>query len=660
MVTEGELLWTPSTEVIEQSNVVAFMHWLEDNKDLSFSDYDALWQWSVDSLEDFWQCMWEYFEVESPTAYTAVLEERVMPGAKWFPGAKVNFIREIMRRSRPGETAIQYLSEISPLRSISWDELASSVRILAGSLVKMGVKPGDRVAAYIPNTPESTIGLFACVSIGAVWSSCSPDFGTKSVLDRFQQLEPKVLIAFDGYRYGGRDFDRRSDIAEIMADLPSVEHLIYKPYLYPDEHHLPDAKGVAWDELLRADDPGVAAFEFEFFEFDHPAWIVFSSGTTGLPKALVHNHGGLILEGLKFSFFNLNLKPSGRLFSFTTTGWIVWNSLVTSLIAGSSIVQFDGNPTHPRLDELWRIAADTGATIFATSSAFVQTMINKNIVPGENFDFSRLESVFVTGSPMAPESMSWVYDNVKQDLWVASQSGGTDIASAFVVGVVSQPVYAGEIQARGLGCDVHAFDDAGNAVIEQVGELVCVKPMPSMPIYFWNDEGGQRYLDSYFADYPGIWRHGDFLKINKRGGCYIYGRSDSTLNRAGVRIGTAEVYRSVETLDEVDDSMVLDLELKVGKSFMPLFVVLAGELKLDQPLKDKIKAKLRADYSPRHVPDSIYQVDAIPYTLTGKKMEVPVRKILLGLEVEKAANPEAMANPGSLAYFVDFAKELLV
>lgn len=658
MTTEGQLLWTPSDEVIERSNLSRFRRWLADGKGLTFNDYGSLWQWSVSELEDFWESLWQYFEVDSPTPYECVLEERIMPGARWFPGVRVNFTREMMRRARPDETAIESLSEVYPRRSISWEELAASVRILAVAMKKMGVKPGDRVAAYLPNTPESTIGLLACASIGAVWSSCSPDFGAKSVLDRFQQIEPKVLIAFDGYRYGGRDFDRRKDIATIAAALPSLENVIYKPYLFRGKSAFPNGKVVVWDEVLAGKDPGETNFTFEAFDFDHPLWIVFSSGTTGLPKAIVHGHGGIILEALKYAFFHLDMRPGGRLFFFTTTGWIVWNAMVCSLITGSSIVQFDGNPMHPEADMLWRIADETATTCLGTSPAFVQTMVNQGIVPKERFELSRLEGIFVTGSPMTPESMSWVYENVRSDVWVASQSGGTDIASGFVVGVSALPVYAGEIQARGLGCAVHAYNDDGERVINEVGELVCESPMPSMPLYFWNDHSNERYLESYFADYPGIWRHGDFLKINERGGCYIYGRSDSTLNRYGIRIGTAEIYRSVEALDEIDDSMVLNLDLTAGESFMPIFVVPAIGLHLDEALKEKIKAKLRSDYTPRHVPDAIFAVTSIPYTLTGKKMEVPVRKILAGTPINQAVNIDAMSNPGSLDFFVEFAKNI--
>ena len=657
MVAEGELLWTPSPQRIAAAHITAYQQWLRDERGLTFDSYEALWQWSVDELEAFWQSIWDYFEVQSSAPYECVLKERVMPGAQWFAGARLNFGEHILRKATPGKTAIYHSSEIAPLAQMSWDEVASQTRSLATALRNMGVVPGDRVVSYIPNIPHSAIGLYACASIGAIWSSCSPDFGTKSVLDRFEQIEPKVLITVDGYRFGGKDQDRRDEVASIVAALPSLERVIYISHLFRNDPTPELDKAVAWDELVTGQDPGADEFKFEQVDFDHPLWIVFSSGTTGLPKPIVHGHGGIVLETLKGVSFHFNLGPDANVFLYTSTGWIVWNVLVGSLLTGCSIVQYDGNPLYPAADTLWRVAEESAATFFGSSPTFIQIMVQHQIVPKDRFDLSRIEGIFVTGSPMMPETMAWCYENVREDLWVGSQCGGTDIAAGFIGAVPTLPVHAGEIQARLLGCDIHSYNEAGEPIIGEVGELVCRQPIPSMPLYFWNDTDNQRYLDSYFRDFPGTWRHGDFQKINERGGCYIYGRSDSTLNRYGVRIGTAEVYRAVEGLSEIEDSLVVNLNLSDGGFFMPLFVALRDGLTLDDPLRKKICDKIRLDFSPRHVPDKIYQVQEIPYTLTRKKMEIPVRKILSGLLMEKTASRDAMANPQAIEFFIEFAKE---
>ena len=655
MTVEGELLWKPSPERVAAADITHYQQWLREHRGLSFDSYDALWHWSVDKLEDFWESIWDYFEVQASAPYECVLRERVMPGAKWFPGTKLNFAEHVVRKARPGNTAIYHASELAPLAQFSWDDVLTQTRALASALRDIGVQPGDRVVAFIPNIPQSAIGLYACASIGAVWSSCSPDFGTQSVLDRFAQIEPKVLISVDGYRYGGKDYDRRAEVVRIVEALPTLERVIWIPYLLGEDVAPDFAKVVMWNDV--ANQPGPDAFTFEQVAFDHPLWIVFSSGTTGLPKPIVHGHGGVLLETLKGLSFHFGVGAHSNMFFYTATGWIVWNILVGSPLTGATFVQYDGNPLYPDPKTLWRVAEESGATLTGCSPTFVQIMAQHNVVPKDDFDLSRVEGVLVTGSPMMPESMAWCYENVREDLWVGSQCGGTDIAAGFIGGVPVLPNHAGEIQARCLGCDVHAYNEAGESVINEVGELVCRTPMPSMPLYFWGDPENERYLNSYFRDFPGTWRHGDFLKINDRGGCYVYGRSDSTLNRYGVRIGTAEVYRAVEALAEVEDSLIVNLNLSDGGFFMPLFVALRDGRSLDEALTKKICDKIRSDYSPRHVPDKIYQVEEIPYTLTRKKMEVPVRKILSGVPMEKAASRDAMVNPETIEYFIRFAEE---
>ena len=657
MIREGDLLWTPDAAVIEAANITAFMQWLRRRRGLDFADYDALWQWSVDDIAAFWECLWEYYSVASSTPYECVLAERRMPGARWFPGARVNFAREILRAARPGALAIHAESELRAPLDLGFEELGEQVRRLATRLRRLGVRPGDRVVAYMPAIPETAIALLATASIGAVWSCCSPDFGTASVLDRLAQITPKVLFAVDGYRYGGRDFDRRPQVRQLLDGMPSIEHLVTVPYLEAGTPFSPRPGTLDWSAIQR-EEPAVPTEDFaiEDTAFDHPLWIVYSSGTTGLPKSFVHSHGGIVLEFHKVCGLHFDLKPSSTAFLFSTTGWVTWNILVGALMTGSSIVFYDGNPTVPDLDALWRVAARSRATFMGTSPAYVSVMMANQVVPKHDYDLSALRGMFCTGSPVSPEHFAWFYEHVRKDLWVTSTSGGTDIASGFVGGCTILPVYAGEIQVRMLGVDVQAYDDQGQPVIDQLGELVVRQPMPSMPLYLWNDPGGTRYRESYFDLYPGVWRHGDYLMINERGGCYVRGRSDSTLNRYGVRIGTAEIYRPLDALPEIEDSLIVNLDLPGGRFFMPLFVKLAPGYELDARVIDKINATLRA-YSPRHVPDRVYAVPAIPYTRTGKKLEVPVRKLLLGAAPEAVASADAMADAAALDWFVAFAHE---
>ncbi|WP_040577222.1 acetoacetate--CoA ligase [Methylopila sp. M107] len=658
MVSEGQLLWTPSAEFAANSNVVGYAKWLNETRGKTFSDYEALRRWSVTDIEEFWASIWDYYKVESSAPYTRVLDRRVMPGGKWFEGSLVNYAEHLLRHEADDGDAVAFhhLSEIRPMRTMSRRELARKVRIVATQLRKLGVKPGDRVVSYMPGVPETAVAMMATIAVGAVWSSAAPEFGVKTVTERFAQIEPKLLFVADGYRFGGKDFTRHAEARAIVEGLPTLEHVVWLPYL-DESAPAPALPNVTtWSELIDHPDVAREEFAFERVSYDHPIWVLFSSGTTGLPKAIVHSHVGVLLEHLKLMHLHLGLRQGSTMFFYTTTGWMMWNLMMAALLTGSSSVLYDGNPAHPDLDLLWKIASDAGVTMFGASPTYVQIMEKAGLKPGDKYDLSRLECVMAAGAPSTPETFDWFYRNVKEDLWVTSQSGGTEICSGFVGAVPNLPVHAGEIQTRMLGMDVRSWSDDGKEIIGEVGELVVTSPFPSMPIYFWNDENGKRYHESYFDHFPGVWRHGDFIKINERGGCYIYGRSDSTLNRFGVRIGTAEIYRAVEQEPEVADSLIVCCELPGGNFFMPLFLRMKPEFSLTDDVVARINRRLRQDCSPRHVPDRIYVVDEIPYTLTGKKMEVPVRKILMGTPVDKAASRDAMANPKAVDYFVDFAE----
>ena len=660
MVSEGELLWTPQPDFVERSNITTYLAWLRQTHGKNFADYEALRRWSVTDIEAFWATIWDYFQVQSSEPYIRVLDEHVMPGAKWFEGSRVNYAEHVLRHeglAAPGETAFHHLSETRPLERMSWQELGRQVRILATALRKLGIGPGDRVVSYMPNVPETAVAMLATIAIGAVWSAAAPEFGVQTVIERFAQIEPKLIFVADGYRFGGKDFPRQAEIGRIVSALPTLAHVVGLAYLDPRADFAGLPHFVAWTDLLAGPAVPREAFAYERVAHDHPIWILFSSGTTGLPKAIVHGHVGVLVEHLKLMHFHLGLRPGGSMFFYSTTGWMMFNLLIAALLTGASAVLYDGNPAYPSIERLWELADETGATLFGASPTFVQMMEKAGFRPGEKLKLARLECVIAAGAPSTPETFAELYRSVKSDLWVTSQSGGTEICSGFVGASPTLPVHAGEIQTRMLGMDVHAWSDDGKALIDEVGELVVTKPFPSMPVRFWNDEGGKRYHESYFDVFPGVWRHGDFIKINQRGGCYIYGRSDSTLNRHGVRIGTAEIYRAVEQEPEIADSLIVCCELPGANFFMPLFLRLKPGFTLTDELVGRIARRLRADYSPRHVPDRVYAVDAIPYTLTGKKMEVPVRKVLMGWPLEKAASRDAMANPEAIDYFVAFARE---
>ncbi len=656
-MTEGELLWTPDPAETANLQVAQFMRFASARHGLALTTYEELWRWSVSDLEAFWAAVWDFFEVHSTEPYERVLEVRTMPGAVWFRGSRVNYAEHLLRyerRAAPGEAAIVHSSELRPLAETTWHELGAAVRVLATKLRALGIRPGDRVASYMPNIPESVIAMIATTAIGAVWSSAAPEFGPRTVVDRFAQIEPKLFFAADGYRFGGKDFDRTGEVRTILAQLPTVEHVVWLPYLDPAAP-APVAHALAWPALMDQPPVPADAFAYEYVAWDHPLWVLFSSGTTGLPKAIVHGHVGTLVEHLKSTGLGQGQGADSRMFFYTTTGWMMWNALLSSLLQGTSIVLYDGHPAHPTPALLWQLAADARATLFGASPTFVQMMLKAGIVPRELFDLSRLRQVLLTGSPVTPEATAWFYASVKSNLYVTSPSGGTELCAGLVGGSPLLPVRAGEIQCRLLGMDVHAWNEAAEEIIDEVGELVVTSPAPSMPLRFWNDPGDARYRETYFEFFPGVWRHGDFLKLNRRGGAYIYGRSDSTLNRYGVRIGSAEIYRAVDQIPEVADSLVVCLELPGGEFYMPLFVRPAAGAVLDDALRARIAAKLRSDGSPRHVPDEIHQVDAIPYTLTGKKMEVPVRRILAGIAPEKVASRDAMMDPSALDWYIRFA-----
>jgi acetoacetyl-CoA synthetase len=647
-VSDPVLAWEPSEERIERAAITRYARWLEETRGLHLPDYHALWRWSTDDIEGFWASIWEYFAVEAETPYERVLGRREMPGAEWFPGARLSYAQHIFRGHDDAEVAIRHASELRDLGEWTWGRLRDETARIATGLRARGVGPGDRVVAYMPNVPEAIAAFLACASIGAVWSSCSPDFGARSVVDRFAQIEPKVLLAVDGYRYGGRDFDRREVVGGLRAQMPSLEHTFVLPYLGSGE-----LEGAAsWDELRASS----SELEFAQLPFDHPLWVLYSSGTTGLPKPIVHGQGGILLEHLKQLHLQVDAQAGDRIFWFTTTGWMMWNFLVGVLLTPASIVLYDGNPGHPDLGTLWELADDSEMTCLGTSASYIASCMKAGIEPGDGHDLGALRSVGSTGSPLASEGFAWVYEHVGADTWLFSTSGGTDVCTAFVGGVPTLPVYLGELQARALGAKIEAFDEDGNALIGEVGELVLTEPMPSMPIFFWGDDDGSRMHDSYFSMYEGVWRHGDWIEITDRNTAIIYGRSDSTINRGGVRMGTSEIYRAVLSLDEIVDALVVDVPREGTEGWMPLFVVLRDGETLDDDLVKAIAKRVREDCSPRHVPNEVHQIAEVPRTLSGKVLEVPVKRILMGHPVEKAASRDSLANPEALDWFVALAE----
>lgn len=649
------LLWRPDTDFINQSRMADFLAWVQREKDVRFETYQEAWEWSVEHVADFWEAIAKYFEVRFHAPYEKVVSDDPMPDTKWFGGSTLNYAEHIFRQETAEYPAILFQSERHELHEISWADLRQQVAALAAHLKSIGVGKGDRVVAFLPNIPEATIAFLAANSLGAIWSSCSPDFGLSSTVDRFRQIEPKVLIAVDGYQYGGKPYDKMDVVRDLQKALPTLEQVILVPYL--DDARTADTipHGILWENTLKQKD---VSLTFEALPFDHPIWVLYSSGTTGIPKAITHSHGGVLLEHLKYLALHNDVHPGERFFWFSTTGWMMWNFVQAALLMQSTIVLYDGSPGYPGLHVLWELTEAAGIHHFGTSAPFLVASMKQKLMPGSSYNLSSLRSIGSTGAPLPPEAFDYVYEHIKHDVWLCSMSGGTDVCTAFVGGCPLEPLYEGEIQARALGCALYAYNDDGQPILNEVGEMVITKAMPSMPIYFWNDADKERYRDSYFELFPGVWRHGDWVEITDRGSLVIYGRSDATLNRQGIRIGTAEIYRSMNQITEVVDSLIVNLELDGGRHYMPLFVKMQEDQKLNDSLRKRIKLQLRRDYSPRHVPDEIIAVPDIPYTISGKKLEAPIKKILLGKDPGKAANADAMRNPESLQYYIDFAEKL--
>jgi acetoacetyl-CoA synthetase len=668
-------LWTPSRQQLRDSDMARFMRWAAQRAGREFDGYEELWRWSVGDIEGFWASVWEFGGVRASRPYERVLDSHRMPGARWFDGAQLNYAENLLcgpqsgsldGAQRDAQVAVVHASELREQGELTWGELSEEVAAAAAGLRALGVRRGDRVVAYMPNIPETLVAFLGCASIGAIWSSAAPEFGARSVVDRFAQIEPKVLLAVDGYRHGGKDFDRLAVARGILAELPSVERTVLVPYLsasaQPDEL-APGALG--WAELLRSGQG--AALQFEQLPFDHPLWVLYSSGTTGLPKAIVHGHGGILVEQLKKTL-HLDLRRGDRMFWFTTTGWMMWNFLVGCLLSDAAIVLYDGSPAHPTPAALFELAQRAGITCLGASAGLLAAAQKAGVEPARDCDLGALRAIGSTGSPLAPESFRWVYEHVGSDVWLFSTSGGTDVCTAFVGGCPLLPVYEGELQCRALGCAVEAWDEQGNSVVDEVGELVITEPLPSMPLFFWGDgmpqpdgSGAPRLRESYFSMFPGVWRHGDWIRITPRGGAVIYGRSDSTINRQGVRMGTSEIYRAAAAVEQVHDALVVDVPrpgAAAGELWMVLFVVLAPDATLDDDLVAQIKARIRTDCSPRHVPDEVRQIAEVPRTLSGKVLEVPVKRILMGVPPSEAASVDSLANPRALDYFVELAQTL--
>lgn len=651
----AEVLWRPSADRVESSRLSAFAAAVTKRSGAPIGDYEDLWRWSVTELEEFWALVWEFFGFGTAADYDTVLASRGMPGARWFAGARLNLAEQVLLAGSGATVALEAVDESGPTARLSWDDLRAQVGSLTDVLRELGVGKGDRVVGYLPNVPAAVVGLLATASLGAVWSACAPDIGRASATDRFAQLEPTVLLTVDGYRFGGKSYDRRTAVAELVESLPSVRDVVVVPVL--DEASAADlltdsGRGIhRWAEVVgRAVEP-----VFELVEFDHPLWVVYSSGTTGLPKGLVHGHGGSLLMGIVQQALQHDLGPGDRMLWHTTTSWIMWNFQISALLAGAAVVLYDGSPLWPDADRLWALAEEHRLTMLGTSPGHLLACAKAGLRPGEKHDLPALRSIGVTGSPLPASSYRWVYDNVTADVALDVISGGTDFAAALVGHAAWLPVTLGEMSCRGLGIHVESWDADGKPLVDEVGELVILAPMPSMPLQIWGDADGTRYRESYFDTYPGIWRHGDWITLTARGTSVVHGRSDSTLNRHGVRMGSADIYQAVEKLSEVAEALVLGIEERDGGYWLPLFVRLADGVELDETLIKRIKEAVRTEASPRHIPDEVIATPAIPHTTTGKKLEVPIKRIFQGVAPEKALNLGAVDSPDAVGWFVDLA-----
>jgi acetoacetyl-CoA synthetase len=650
-VSTGDLMWAPPPDVRETAQIGRFLDWLERERGVVLRDYDELFRWSVDELEAFWAAIWDFFGVRAHTPYERVLSERALPGARWFPGATLNYAEHAVGTDEDTDrVAVLGRSQTRDPVELTFGDLRDRVARARAGLERLGVGPGDRVVAYLPNIPETLVAFLATASLGAIWATCAPEFGARAVIDRFGLVAPKVLFAIAGYGYGDKHVDRRAEVAAIRAELPSLEHVVHVPYARRAGDALPDA--ASWDDVVS--EP--AELRFDPLPFDHPLCVLFSSGTTGLPKPIVHGHGGITVEAFKNHGLSWDLQAGDRLLWFTTTAWMMWNALVSALLLRASIVMIDGNPAYPDLGFQWRLAEETRPTFMGASPALLMGC-RKAGVDLTTLDLSSIRQLGAAGSPLPAEGYAWVYEQLGPDVLLNCGSGGTDVCSGIVQGSPLQPVYAGEIAGRCLAVDTAAFDAAGREVVGELGELVIRAPMPSMPVGFWNDPGQERYHASYFDDFPGVWRHGDWILFTERGSCVITGRSDATLNRGGVRMGTGEFYEVVEELDEVLDSLVVHLEDREGGAGeLLLFVVLRDRAELDDALRARIARALRTELSPRHVPDTVHAVPSIPRTLTGKKLELPVKRMLLGAAPEQVSSRDALADPRAIDAFADYAR----
>ena len=647
-----KILWEPTAKFINHSRLKAYEVWLANTHKLHFQSYHDLWLWSSEQPEAFWSSLCEYFDLIFHHPYSQVLSSREMPGAKWFEGATLNYAEHIFRHKNSDRPALIFQNE-NGRKTISWAELETQVGAFQAYLISQGIGQGDCVAAYLPNIPEAIACFLAVNALGAVWSCCSPDFGVDTVIERFEQIQPKLLIAADGYQYNGKAFDRMDETTQIQSQISSIQQTVFIPYLNPSAQL---ADSTHWQEIHNQASK-VSRPTFTPVPFSHPIWVLYSSGTTGRPKAITHSHGGVLLEHLKYMAFHNDVHAGEHFFWFTTTGWMMWNFLQASLLVGAIPVLYDGSPSYPSLEVLWQMAEELPIHHFGTSAPYLTACMKQDLPIGERFDMSQLRSIGSTGAPLPPEVFEWIYENISQDVWLCSMSGGTDVCTAFVGGNPYAAVYKGFIQCRALGCALYAYDENGQRITGSLGEMVIEEPMPSMPIYFWGDKGGDRYRSSYFETFPGKWRHGDWIKLMDNGSLIIQGRSDATLNRKGIRIGTAEIYGVMDKIPGVKDSLILNLELPDGGDVMPLFVVLSEGTELDEVLQNRIRQELRSKCSPRHVPDQILAVPDVPYTLSGKKMEVPVKKIFMKMDVSKSMNRDAIRNPEAIDYFVSLAEE---